>query len=262
MTILFLAVFGLLFGSFINAFVWRLHEGKDWVTGRSECTHCHHVLAAKDLVPVFSWVALRGRCRYCHKRIEDNPLVELTLPLLFVASYLWWPMELTGQGLFDFAAWLCLLVGFVILTVYDLRWMLLPDKVVFPVIGLSVVYVLGNVLIFDVSWITAMHAAIGSLLISGLFAVLYVISQGKWIGFGDVKLALALGLLAGSASKAVLLLLVSSLMGSIIALPLVIAGQANRKTKLPFGPLLLAATVVVVLVGDSVISWYTGLLVE
>src|SRR4029079_16791155 len=98
MILFLLVVFGLVFGSFINALVWRLHAGRDWVKERSECTHCHHPLAPKDLVPVISWLWLRGRCRYCHKPIDDSPLVELAVPFLFVLSYCFWPMPLAGVG--------------------------------------------------------------------------------------------------------------------------------------------------------------------
>src|SRR5581483_10287027 len=132
MIMLVLIVLGLIWGSFVNAFVWRLHEEKDWVKGRSECTVCHHSLSTKDLVPVVSWLLLKGRCRYCHQPIKDSPLVELTVPLLFVLSYVWWPWTLHGEGLVRFIFWLVFILGYVILAVYDLRWKLLPNKVVYP----------------------------------------------------------------------------------------------------------------------------------
>jgi len=258
--VLMLVILGLLFGSFVNAFVWRLHEHKDWVRGRSECTHCHHPLAAKDLLPVLSWVLLKGRCRYCKRRIDDNPLIEVALPALFVLSYIWWPQPLSGQGLFDFVLWLILLVAFLILTAYDLRWMLLPDKVVFPVIALAVVYVLGNTLLFGADAWNLLRAALAVCIVSGLFAALYSLSRGRWIGFGDVKLGIALGLLAGAPAQAALLLFVASLAGTLISLPLVVGGKAGRKTKLPFGPLLLIGTFVVQLFGTQIVAWYTGLI--
>src|ERR1700712_4728549 len=105
--IFLLVVLGLIFGSFVNAFVWRLHERESLLQkkrkptkkqlselsilhGRSMCVHCHHELAAKDLVPLFSWLWLRGKCRYCHKPIQDSPLIEAVLPVLFIVSYLAW----------------------------------------------------------------------------------------------------------------------------------------------------------------------------
>ena len=79
-------LFGLVFGSAINAMVWRLKVGKSWVHGRSVCSECVHQLAAKDLVPVFSWLFLGGKCRYCRKPIKDHPIVELVTALVFGLS--------------------------------------------------------------------------------------------------------------------------------------------------------------------------------
>src|SRR5438105_4077844 len=94
-----LAGLGLAFGSFINALVWRIHEKKDWVRQRSQCPHCGHKLAAKDLVPVISWLALRGRCRYCGKPISlQYPLVELAMAAVFISSYYFWPGGVAGVG--------------------------------------------------------------------------------------------------------------------------------------------------------------------
>lgn len=259
MSVLLLIVLGLCLGSFANAFVIRLHAGRDWVKERSECLSCHHTLGVWDLIPVASWLYLRGRCRYCGKPIPDSPIVELSVPLLFIVSYISWPSPLDGIELLHFGFWLVFLVAFVALAVYDMRWLLLPDKIVFPLIGLAVLQV-GVTNISTGDWRVAGVAAISAGLLSGLFFVLHQVSNGKWIGFGDVKLAIVLGLLAGTPLKAMLLLLVASAIGTVIALPMVVRGRAGRKTKLPFGPLLLAGTVVVVLWGQGSIDWYLGLL--
>jgi prepilin signal peptidase PulO-like enzyme (type II secretory pathway) len=227
MIILVLVLLGLVWGSFVNAFVWRLHEGKDWVRGRSECTVCRHPLASKDLVPVFSWLSLRGKCRYCRKPIKDNPLVELCMPLLFVVSYAWWPWVLQGAGLLRFVFWIVFLIGFVILAVYDFRWKLLPDKVVFPFVGLAVLQVSG----------------------------------GRWIGGGDVKLGLMLGILCGGAWQALLLLFVASLAGTLVTTPLLLNKKLKAKATIPFGPFLLLAIFIIVLFGTAIIDWYTSLIV-
>src|SRR3954447_24820678 len=120
MLILILVVLGLSLGSFINALTWRLHEKKDWVKARSQCPHCGHTLAAKDLVPVFSWLSLSGRCRYCGRPISKQyPAVEILTGLLFVISYLCWPADLndSGQKLL-LITWLVSLIGLVALLVY------------------------------------------------------------------------------------------------------------------------------------------------
>jgi len=259
MIVLLLIVLGLLFGSFINALVWRLHEKKDWVSDRSECPNCHHKLAALDLVPVLSWVFLRGKCRYCHKPIPDSPFVEVALPALFVVSYAFWPEPLHGVGLFAFVFWLVFLVGFLALAVYDLKWFLLPNVIVFPLIALACVQIVGE-LLWGGTWNQLAGSAIGALVMSGLFYAIFILSKGRWIGFGDVKLAIVLGLLVGGALPALLVLFIASLLGTIVSLPLVLVGKANRKSHLPFGPMLIAGTVIVMLFGASIIDWYSGLI--
>lgn len=250
---------GLIFGSFVNALVWRLHEKRDWVSERSECLHCHHVLAPKDLIPVISYVMLKGKCRYCHHSIDDTPLTELTTPALFILSYLCWPTSLQGVGLFQFILWLVFLVGFVALAAYDLRWYLLPNKMVFPLIALAAVQILVRPIFYHYSWHTSLDAALGALTLSGLFYVLFQISDGTWIGGGDVKLAIALGLLAGDPLRSMLLLFFASIVGTLGALPMLIKNGRQAKLRLPFGPLLIAGTIVVVLFGSSIISWYSHL---
>jgi prepilin signal peptidase PulO-like enzyme (type II secretory pathway) len=258
MIILVLIVLGLVLGSFVNALVWRLRKKKDWVNERSECTHCHHKLGALDLIPVFSWLFLRGKCRYCHKKIEDSPLTELALPLLFVGSYIFWPFSLQGSALFEFSFWLVFLTGLLALTVYDLRWFLLPDKIVFPLAGLAVIQVI-TVSIWERDWRIALTAAGGVAVISGLFYLLFQATKGTWIGGGDVKLGLVLGLLAGGVLESFLLLFVASVLGVIAAMPMLIQGKATRKTQLPFGPFLISGLVIVKLFGGAILNWYTGL---
>lgn len=259
MIVFLLIVLGLLFGSFVNALVWRLHERKDWVSDRSECPHCHHKLTAADLVPVLSWLALRGKCRYCRKKIPDSPLVELVVPALFVLSYAYWPESFEGAGLFAFVCWLVFLVAFVALAVYDLKWFLLPDRIVFPLMGLTAVLIVGR-LVLGGGWEQAFGSVTGAVMIWGLFYLIHRISGGEWIGFGDVKLALVLGALAAGILPAFVVLFIASLIGVVASLPLVISGKASRKSHLPFGPMLIAATIIVVLFGQGLIGWYTGLM--
>lgn len=259
MIVLLLVCLGLCFGSFVNALVFRLRKGKDWVRERSECLQCHHTLAPKDLIPVVSWLLLEGKCRYCKAPIPDSPFTELIVPLLFVVSYLGWPLPLTGPGLFQFVVWLVFLVGFVALGVYDLRWFLLPDKIVFPLFWLAVVQA-ATLEVWTGDWVALASAFGTALMLSGLFFGLFIVSKGKWIGFGDVKLAVVLGLVVGEPLKGLLLLFVASVSGALVALPLALTGRAGRKTKLPFGPLLILGTIVAVLWGTRVLDWYLSLL--
>lgn len=255
---LLLIALGLCLGSFVNAFVWRLHQGKDWVNDRSECDHCHHKLGPSDLIPVLSWLLLRGKCRYCHKKINDSPLIEIAMPVLFALSYFFWPYDLAGSGLVSFVFWLVFLVGLLALAVYDLRWLLLPNKLVFPLIGLAIAQVI-TLSIYDQNWKLLLTSALGALVVAGIFYLLFQLSKGAWIGGGDVKLGIVLGLLAGGMLEGFLLLFVASVAGMVAALPMIIQGKAHRKTQLPFGPFLIVGLIVVTLFGADIINWYSGL---
>ena len=134
---IYCSILGLLIGSAINAIVWRLYVGRSWAHGRSMCPDCEHKLAGKDLIPVLSWLWLRGRCRYCQKRIHwQYPLVEAITAVLFTwSAVVLAPVTVAGVVLLG--VWLSLLTLLVILAVYDTRWLILPDKILFPAIGVA-----------------------------------------------------------------------------------------------------------------------------
>ncbi len=122
LTLVVLTVLGLIFGSFVNALVWRVHEKKGIVAGRSQCVRCGHQLSPADLVPILSWMRLRGRCRYCSQSISlQYPLVEIACAVVFVASYYFWPTIVVGGQWLLLASWLSVSVGLLALAVYDLR---------------------------------------------------------------------------------------------------------------------------------------------
>jgi len=276
MIIALLGVLGLIFGSFVNALVWRLYEQEKLADkkgektaerrrelsitkGRSMCPNCGHELAAKDLVPVVSWVMLGGKCRYCRKPISwQYPVVELLTGMLFVVSYLAWPLGFYHVGLFQFALWLVFLVGFVALAVYDLRWFLLPDRIVLPLTILGLVQVAVTALwlrSFTLFWQPIVAAGI----IFGLFWLLFQVSKGAWIGGGDVKLAVLLGLLVGTPLRAFLVIFFASLLGTLVSVPLIARGKQGLQLRIPFGPYLLLATILVVLYGTPIVGWYQNL---
>jgi leader peptidase (prepilin peptidase)/N-methyltransferase len=103
------------------------------------CPRCGHQLAPWDLVPVLSWLVLRGRCRYCRGPIEDSPLVEIAQPLLFVFSYVWWPVPLHGLGLIQFSVWLGFGACMVGLIAYEFRWSDLPRMIPIALVILAAI---------------------------------------------------------------------------------------------------------------------------
>ncbi len=268
-----LIILGLCFGSFVNALVWRLHQQDlpkkkraasdaelSIAKGRSMCTHCKHTLAWYDLVPVLSWTLLMGRCRYCRKPIGlQYPLVELLTAIIFVLSYAFWSYDLnSAAGLGMLILWLAATVGFVALTVYDLRWMLLPNRIVFPLIGLGIFVSLLRAIQAD-SIAGSLLGALGGLAVAGgIFYVVFQVSNGTWIGGGDVKLGFAIGLFLGGPVLAFLMLFIASLLGLSVAMPGIVLKRSKLNAKLPFGPFLITATLLVMLVGQRIVDWYLG----
>lgn len=249
---------GLCLGSFVNAAVWRIKHKKDLMFARSECTKCHYKLEWYDLIPVLSWLFLKGKCRKCHKPISAQyPIVELGVAAFFVASLAFWPNALnTVNDLLQFAIWLIAGVGLSILVVYDIRWLILPDKVVAPLIGLG----LGMTILHGIeatSFSSFLIDVFGSLLIlSGFYLVLYIVSSGKWVGFGDIKLGAALALLLCNWQLAVLAFFLANLIGTLFFAPALSAGKIKRSAHIPFGPFLIAGFLIAGLFGQSIIDWY------
>ncbi len=275
MVIFILALLGLAWGSFVNAAVWRLRQQEtakklskkqkqalSIARGRSMCVNCKHPLAWYDLLPVISWLSLAGKCRYCKKPISwQYPVVELITAGLFVLSYAYFPIFHFPYSIFQFGLWLVFVVAFMALAVYDFRWMLLPDKIVFPLIGLAILYQALRVLATG-DLLGVVSGVIGGFLaIGGLFYALFKISDGKWIGGGDVKLGFVIGILIADPIKSILIIFLASVMGTIAAVPLLRKKSLDLSSRLPFGPFLLAATVIVFLFGGQLIDWYLGLII-
>lgn len=269
MILVILALLGLAFGSFVNALVWRIHaqslSGKTAASkelsvlrGRSMCPECKHQLGALDLIPLLSWLFLKGKCRYCKKPISwQYPLVELLTPFIFVVSYLFWPYEIHNVAQYGyFIAWLVALTLGVALTLYDLKWMILPNRLIYPA---GMVGVASALLSYSaVSHSQAASSVIGSLVFGGFFYGMYQVSKGKWIGGGDVRLGFVLGLFLGW-QKSLLCLTLAAYLGTVLIGILFVIKKYHHKMKLPFGPFLLTAALITMLFGQHVIDWYLRL---
>jgi prepilin signal peptidase PulO-like enzyme (type II secretory pathway) len=283
-----LVLFGLCLGSFAGASVWRLRarqleedkaegekvDAKEYkqlkqlhsinkLKDRSRCLHCGHELAWYDLLPLVSWLSLKGKCRYCRTPIgRFEPLIELGVAAFFVLSYVLWPHDLsTTLAVTQFILWLAAGVGLAILFAYDLKWFLLPNSVMFSVIGISAVSAI--VVLLQAQDVFAALVSIFSsiFILSGLYLLIYVISKGQWIGFGDIKLGLALALLLADWSLALLALFAANLIGCLIVIPGMLAGKITRTTRIPFGPLLILGMVVAAFAGDYIIGMYFSSLI-
>jgi len=240
----FVFIFGLIVGSFLNCLIYRLGIKRGFLFGRSFCPKCRHELSWKDLVPVFSFSFLKGKCRYCNKKISwQYPLVELGTAFLFVLVLHYFSPFI---NLFTFVYLIISVAFLVVIFVYDLKHFLILDKIIFPAIFIALIY---NLLDLNHLFFSALPAAVGACL---FFFFIFAISRGKWLGFGDVKLAFFLGLLLGFPNVLIGFFL-SFLVGAIIGVGIIILQGKNLKTEVPFAPFLVIGTLIA---GERILNWY------
>lgn len=275
---LFVFIFGLAIGSFLNVVIYRMENGEDIVRDRSHCMSCKHILAWYDLVPVFSFFALRGKCRYCGKPLSwQYPLVEIITALLFLQiSNFQFPIfnefSITNFQfsslafnfdffffLFSFFYWFFIISSLIVIFVYDLKHYIIPDKVVYLAIGISLIYILFG--FFSASWrienlITLFNPFIAAFLASGFFLAIVLITKGVGMGGGDVKLAFLMGLVL-SWPKILLALFLAFTLGAICGIILMFLKKKSFKSEIPFGPFLVIGTLIAMFWGQKVIEWYS-----
>lgn len=285
--VIILGTLGLCMGSFAGATVWRLRarqlvedktEGEEidkaeykrllpltkakLANDRSRCLYCSHTLAWYDLIPLVSWISTHGKCRYCKASIgKFEPTIEIGVAVLFIVSYLLWPSDLSNSvEVAQFGLWLVSSVLLAILFAYDLKWFLLPNRIVFPFIGVAAVYAAVQI-VTGASLADAVLSLTGAVVIlSGLYLLLWTVSKGSWIGFGDVKLGLGLALLLGEWQLAFIALFAANLIGCLLVIPGMLVGKITRTTRVPFGPLLILGGVVALLFGQPIVDWYMSTL--
>ncbi|HYF97458.1 MAG TPA: prepilin peptidase [Coxiellaceae bacterium] len=256
--ILISALLGLLVGSFLNALIHRLSTGESVLIGRSHCPNCKHMLAASDLIPLLSFMFLSGKCRYCAKPISwQYPLVETITSVLFALSfyYFWFDPVLLVYTWFVIAA-------LIVVGTFDFKHFLILDKVVFPC--LAVVTVFNLFWSLDSGVFLNIHSPLGSgvagmVIVSGFFYLQYLISHGKWIGLGDVKLGLLLGSILGW-KLGLMLLLVAYTIGAITGLVFLATNKKELGSKLPFGTFLAISAIINILWGETILDTYLKLI--
>ncbi|TSC53529.1 MAG: leader peptidase (prepilin peptidase) / N-methyltransferase [Parcubacteria group bacterium LiPW_39] len=295
---LFVFLFGLAVGSFLNVVIHRLtadHPENSslpgWqrtvLCGRSHCPKCGQTLRWYDLIPVLSFFILRGRCRYCSQKISwQYPSVEIATALLFLLiSNFQFPISNEISN-FKFQISNAVNLGFLffiisclfVIFVYDLRHYIIPDKVLFPAIGISILYRLSEVFFRHAELVSASQEILkqvqddrinGALAIwrpflltmaaalaaAAFFLALVLITRGRGMGLGDVKLAFLMGLILGWPNILVALLLAFS-SGALVGLSLIVAKRKTLKSQIPFGPFLIGGTLITFFFGSAIINWY------
>jgi len=251
----FIFIFGLTLGSFLNSWIWRTRENMRLVSKEafSICVHCRRQLKWYEKFPVFSYLVLRGRCRTCHRPIPWHyTAVELaTAVLLLLVSAIFLKKV-------NFSEWHLLrdiffLTILVIIFVYDALYQEVLLRVVWP----------GLIIGFLINFF-ALHYPVDSLLIGAavggsFFLLQYLVSKGRWIGGGDVRLGFMMGIWLGWPNILVALF-VAYILGALVAVCLLVCRKKDWASEIPFGTFLAIGTFVALYQANNIINWYLGLI--
>lgn len=249
-------VFGLVIGSFLNVVIYRVPAGTS-VNGRSHCPKCDNQIAWYDNIPVLSWLILRAKCRKCSSSISVRyPAIEALTGLSWL-----------GLTLFFFDAQPFLLplllvaaAASIALFFIDFDTLTLPNVITYPLFIFTVGYL--AVLAFATGqWGSLLSSGIGALIYFGFFFLMWFLTGGRGLGFGDVKLAPTLGALIGwfSAPAALVGIAGAFIIGGLPAGVAMVTGLVKKGTQIPFGPMLLIGAWVGILFGEQILEAYLQL---
>lgn len=252
---LFLALVGLVAGSFLSMLTYRLPRGLSW-WGRSFCDSCKKPIRWYENIPVFYYLWSGGKCGACGGRIHWRyPVIELVTSAAYVATgYLW--LHLKGVNLnfdvFSLPFLLLLVTCYVLLIITDLEFKILPDEILL-ILGLGLFFyllLLPSPLLFQ-------HILVGfSAFI--FFLILYLVTRGRGMGFGDVKLVFLLGGFLGWPNTLVAFF-IAFVSGALIGVMLLLIGRAKLGKPIPFGPYLLVGSWIAMFFGEEIFKWYLTL---
>ncbi len=270
-------VFGLIFGSFLNVVIYRLNPAlklKGGVFGRSMCPNCKTTLAWYDLIPVFSFLWLKGRCRYCNEKISwQYPIVEILSGLIWVGifykiysraslleqAYAGQGLQFLNLNLLNFFYYILILSALLVIAIYDFKWKIIPNKIVYPAIAAALIFNLFDIFKYlNLEILKSLNLEILkslnftpfilSLFVASIaflfFFLIYFFSKGRAMGLGDAKLALLIGLFLSPLS-AVLAFTLAFILGAVFGIILIGLGQIfphykkwGMKSQIAFGPFL------------------------
>ena len=247
-------IFGLIVGSFLNCVTYRLEKGKSFLKGRSFCPKCKHKLSLLDLIPLVSFLFLGGKCRYCHKKISwQYPLVELGTGIVFVLiANLVWPI-MTIASIITSLFLIAISCFLIIIFVYDFKYLLILDKVIYPLIVIILLYQTYNHFILGEKIL--IQAILSGVIASLAFFLVVFFTKGKGMGLGDVKFAIAMGLFLGFPNILVGLFFAFTI-GAIIGVGLILARKKGLKSEVPFGPFLVVGTFIGLFWGEAIVHYY------
>jgi prepilin signal peptidase PulO-like enzyme (type II secretory pathway) len=256
----FIFLLGTIIGSFLNVVIYRFGSGRSVSHGRSMCMTCSKTLQWYELIPVLSFVLQRGRCLRCKSTISfQYPLVEVSTGIIFaLIAFHFLPYLSYSYPLFVFLVILFSLIFslLIVITVYDIRHKIIPNKLVYLYAFISFLSIFINTTSDSLFVKPTFGALVAGPLCALPFALLWLISRGKWMGLGDAKLILGIGWMLG-ITGALAALTLSFWVGSVVSLAIMFFAKRSMtmKTQIPFAPFLIIGTAIVFFFNLNIFSF-------
>ena len=235
-------VFGAVVGSFLNVVILRLNTGQSVISGRSKCFTCAKKLKWYELLPIASFVFLQGKCSACKTKISwQYPLVETITGIIFVLLFQ------QNQNIFGFSFLVLIFSFLIIIAVYDYHHQIIPNLFVWIFNGLAFI---GLFRIFN--W----NNLLAGFILFAFFALLWGVSRGHWMGFGDAKLALGIGWLLG-ITKGIAAITLAFWIGAIVGVLLIYLNKSKYglKSSIAFGSFMILGTAASFFWGEKIIGF-------
>jgi len=251
LNVILIFILGLIVGSFCNVCIYRIPRNESIIFPASYCPKCHTKIKPVDNIPLLSYILLKGRCRNCGSKISiQYPVVELVTGIIYILIFLIY--GLTLQSLI----YIILSSALIIIAFIDLNEQIVPDVISLP--GIAI----GLILSFFVPYISFINSALGVVSGGGIILIIGLagsaIFKKEAMGGGDVKLAAMIGAFLGWR-YIIISLFLGFFLGALAGIFLILSKIKSREDTVPFGPFIVLGSMITLLWGENIISWYLGL---
>jgi len=248
--VILIFILGLIVGNFSNVCIHRIPINESIIYPASHCPKCRSSIKPIDNIPLLSYILLKGRCRNCGSRISiQYPVVEFLTGIIYILIFLIY--GLTIQSLI----YIILSSALIIMAFIDLNKQIIPDVISLPGI------VIGLILSFFVPYISFINSALGVVVGGGIILVIglvgSVIFKKEAMGGGDVKLTAMIGAFLGW-KYTIISLFLGFFLGALAGIFLILSKIKSREDIIPFGPFIALGSIITILWGEKILSWYLG----
>lgn len=245
MDYLIIFIFGTIIGSFLNVCIYRMPRNQSIAYPPSHCTNCNNNLKPYDLIPILSYILLKGRCRYCREKVSERyPIIEFLTGILYVLVYVKYGIAI------DAIKYIIMVSILIVIGMIDLD----TTNIYFKTTLVGFIVAVTFLAIHAYRGLSVMNYIYGGIIGGGTLALIILITKGG-MGWGDAEICFVCGLFLG-LKLTLLMLFLSFVIGSLIGLALISLKRKTRKDYIPFGPFIVLASIITILWGQGIITWY------